>query len=79
MSRKVPGWGIRLLATRAGPQGQPEALVCPSDHEACFWADLREIARHRARVIYSPDRHDNDRIDTPGPDDRNPTDGAPRS
>jgi hypothetical protein len=50
---KRPGWGlVRAIETRAGPRGQPEALICHPDHEACFWAGLQELARYRARVIY---------------------------
>ena len=54
---KVPGWGLApvpIVEARAGPQGQPQALICPAGHEACFWADLLPLAHHRARVIYHP-------------------------
>lgn len=52
---KRPGWGlIEVIDTRAGPHGQPEALICPPDHEACFWTDLRQVAQHRSRAIYQP-------------------------
>lgn len=52
---KRPGWGlIEVIDTRAGPQGQPEALICPQDHEACFWTDLRQVAQYRSRAIYQP-------------------------
>ena len=50
---KRPGWGlVEVIEARAGPHGQPQALICPPDHEACFWADLQAVAQHRARVIY---------------------------
>lgn len=55
MTPKRPGWGLLpILGARAGSQGQPQALICPADHEACFWADLQAIAQHHSRVIYEP-------------------------
>jgi hypothetical protein len=48
-----PGWGLRILKVR-NTNGTPEALILPADHEAPFWADLRQIAQHQARTIYEP-------------------------
>ena len=50
---KTPGWGLRILKVRS-TNGAPEALILPPDHEAPFWADLRQIAQHKARTIYEP-------------------------
>jgi hypothetical protein len=50
---KRPGWGLRILKVR-NTTGIPEALILPPDHEAPFWTDLRQIARHQARTIYEP-------------------------
>jgi hypothetical protein len=50
---KRPGWGLRILSVRI-TNGAPEALILPPHHEAPFWADLRQIARHQARTIYEP-------------------------
>ena len=50
---KTPGWGLRILKVR-NTNGAPEALILPPDHEAPFWADLSQIAQHKARTIYEP-------------------------
>ena len=50
---KQPGWGLRILKVRS-TNGTPEALILPAHHEAPFWADLRQIAEHRSRIIYEP-------------------------
>ena len=50
---KTPGWGCRILQVRSTKR-IPEALILPPDHEAPFWADLRQIAQHQARTIYEP-------------------------
>jgi hypothetical protein len=50
---KQPGWGIQILNVRT-TNGTREALILPPDHEAPFWADLRQIAQHQARTIYEP-------------------------
>ena len=50
---KQPGWGIQILNVRT-TNGTHEALILPPDHEAPFWADLRQIAQHQARTIYEP-------------------------
>ena len=77
---KRPGWGLRILDARAGPQGQPQGLICPPDHEACFWTDLREVAQHRSRIIYNPlDSDDNICQPCARPDHRDSADGAPCS
>jgi hypothetical protein len=59
---KQPGWGLRILKVR-NTTGIPEALILPPDHEAPYWADLRQIAQHQARAIYEP-------ITPPSPNDR---------
>jgi hypothetical protein len=51
---KQPGWGIQILNVRTNNSGTREALILPPDHEAPFWADLRQIAQHQARTIYEP-------------------------
>jgi len=49
---KTPGWGLlHPLDARLSPHG-PQFLVCPSTHEACLWAGLEELARHKGRIIY---------------------------
>jgi hypothetical protein len=50
---KQTGWGLRILEVRS-TNGTPEALILPPDHEAPYWADLRQIAQHKARAIYEP-------------------------
>ena len=50
---KQPGWGIQILNVRT-TNGTHEALILPPNHEAPFWADLRQIAQHQARTIYEP-------------------------
>lgn len=68
---KRPGWGlVQAIETRAGPQGQPQALICHPDHEACFWVGLQELARHRARVIYQPTANPFDADPDPDPASR---------
>ena len=47
------GWGLRILQL-CSTNGAPEALILPPDHEAPFWADLRQIAQHQACTIYEP-------------------------
>ena len=50
---KRPGWGLRILNVR-NTSGIPEALIQPPDQEAPYWSDLRQIAQHKARIIYEP-------------------------
>ena len=51
---KTPGWGLlQPLDARLSPHG-PQFLVCPPTHEACLWAGLEELARHKGRIIYHP-------------------------
>ena len=55
-TQKIPGWGLAtamIIETRQAPDGRTEACILPPDHEAPFWVDLREIARHKGRIIYN--------------------------
>jgi hypothetical protein len=55
VTQKIPGWGLAtamIIETRQAPDGRTEACILPSDHEAPFWVDLREVAHHKGRIIY---------------------------
>jgi hypothetical protein len=39
---------------RTNSSGTREVLILPPDHEAPFWADLRQIAQRQARSIHEP-------------------------
>jgi hypothetical protein len=56
MSLKIPGWGLCRIIDKRVKDGVEEAFITCPEHEAPFWIGLKEIARHRARIIYSPDK-----------------------
>lgn len=49
---KRPGWGLLIPHDIRVRSTGPQFLVCPPDHEACLWADLEEVAKHKGRIIY---------------------------